>query len=266
MQLRLELQQVLVTGFMIIFFCFIMNRTFFFSQGAAESTSSYILYPIIKIEKFFLDPIARYFSRQSDMATLEKNVEQLQQVNETLQAKIIALESILDFKNGSAQLYEYAQRYTFDEQKLVQVLMRSLDDVGHIFWVDAGSRHGVTLNMIAVYKNSIVGRVIHVDPSMSKIALITDKRSKIAVCTQTTKAVGILQGNNSDTPTLEFVPHYETLKIDDLVLSTGQGLVYPEGFAVGKIQDFFIDDVAYHIQVAPLLDFKTVQYLYLVAI
>jgi rod shape-determining protein MreC len=142
--------------------------------------------------------------------------------------------------------------------------MRSSDDAGQICWVDAGADHGICLNMIAVFKNNIVGRVIHVDPWYSKIALITDKRCKIAVSCVQTKTVGIYEGNNSAMPSLEFVPHYEKLMVGDILMSTGQGLVYPQGFAIGSIVDFKVDDVAYQVKVQPLIDLEQLDFVYLV--
>jgi len=264
MEFELSLKELLIRFFMILLSFFIMNRIFFFSQGAIESTSSYLLYPIIKTEKFFIDPVFQYFKRQSNIVTLQKENENLQESNQRLQAEIIRLESLLDFKNLSADLSDYAVKYDFSSQKLVQILMRSFDDAGHFFWVDSGSNHGIAINMIAVCHNNIVGRVIHVDPLISKIALITDQHSKIAVTSLHTKSAGIVCGHNNFIPTLEFIPHYETVEHNDMVISSGQGLVYPQGFAVGQIADFFIYDTAYHININLLVDLQTIQHLYLV--
>ena len=159
----------------------------------------------------------------------------------------------------------FEKKYDFSQQKLVQILMRSCDDAGHVCFVDAGAQDGIALNMIAIYKNNIVGRVIHVDPWYSKIALITDKRCKISVSCAQTKTVGIFEGNNSAMPSLEFVPHYEKLAVGDILISTGQGLVYPQGFAVGSIVDFIVDDVAYQVKVQPLIDLEQLDFVYLMA-
>jgi rod shape-determining protein MreC len=261
---QLSLKDWLIRFFFVLLCCFMVNRLFFFSPGVAEVTSSYILYPVIKMQKFFTDPVHNYFVRTLDIRQLQEQVDAMQEKNEDLQAQIIALFTTIDFENRSQETRDFAKKYDFSQQKLVQVLMRSFDDAGHVCFVDAGAQHGVNLNMIAVYKNNIVGRVIHVDPWYSQIALITDKRCKIAVSCAQTKTVGIYQGNNSLQPSLEFVPHYEKLMIGDMLMSTGQGLVYPQGFAIGTIEDFAIDDVAYQIKIQPLIDVQQLDYLYLV--
>jgi len=263
---ELGLKDWCVRLFFIFLFCFMINRLFFFSHGMAETSSSYILYPILKVQKFFMDPIAHYFSRKSDIAALHNDIDLLQSTHDNLQARVISLEAILNFEQTSQEIRDYAEKYDFSQQKLVQVLLRLFDDTGHFYWVDAGANKGISCNMIAVYKNNIIGRVIHVDPLYSKIALITDKRCKVTAMCTNTKTVGIYEGNNSFDPTFEFVPHYEVLQLDDLLISTGQGLVYPQGFAVGRIKSFQVQDVAYQVKIQPLIDLQQLDFVYLIAV
>lgn len=260
------LKNWLIYIFFAFLFCFMINRIFFFSPGMAEVSSSYVLYPILKIQKTFTDPVSAYFSKKSDVTILYQEIVTLKTVNEDLQAKIIELESISDLEQRSQEVRDFAEQYNFSDQKLVQILLRSFDDAGHFYWIDAGLNKGISCNMIAIYKNNIIGRVIHVDALYSKVAVVTDKRCKIAVSCANTKVIGIFQGNNNFEPTLEFVPHYETLQADDLVLSSGQGLMYPQGFAVGKIKHFQVQDVAYKIQVEPLVDLEQLDFIYVVAL
>ena len=263
---ELGLKDWCIRIFFMLLFCFMINRLFFFSPGMAEVSSSYLLYPILKFQNFFTEPISRHYAKKSDIAALHQDITLLQNANEDLQAKIIMLETLVNLEQASQEVRDFAQTYDFSQQQLVKVLLRSFDDTGHFYWVDAGSNKGISANMIAIYKNNIIGRVIHVDALYSKIALVTDKHCKIAsVCTQT-KTIGIYEGNNSFAPTLEFVPHYEVLEIDDLIVSTGQGLVYPQGFAIGKIQSFQVQDVAYKIIVQPLVDLQQLDYIYLITV
>ncbi|MBP6869605.1 rod shape-determining protein MreC [Candidatus Babeliales bacterium] len=263
---QVGLKDWLIRLFFLFLFAFMINRLFFFSPGVAEVTTSYLLYPLIKVQKVFTDPIHAHFTKKSDIALLQNDVALLQERNEELQAKIIALESIVDFQVRSEEVRNFEQKYDFSQQKIAQVLMRSFDDVGHFYWVDAGSKQGICVNMIAIYKNNIVGRVIYVDPFYSKIALVTDKRCKIAVSCVRTKTVGIYEGDNNFFGKLEFVPHYQILQQDDLLMSTGQGLVYPQGFAVGSIKNFEVQDVAYKVAVEPLVDLQKIEFIYLVSI
>ncbi len=263
---QIGLQKWCITFFLLIIFAFMVNRLFFFSSGAAETTTSYILYPFLQAQKLCTDPIVAYYNNKHDLAALRNDCQLLQDRNEDLQAQVIALQSTLQFALDSQEVRDYKEKYNYASVKLVQVLMRSFDDVGHFFWINAGSRDGVSCNMIALYKNNIVGRVIHVDPLYSKVALITDKRCKIAATCLQTKVVGIYEGHNNFEPTLEFVPHYESIEIGDTVLATGDGLLYPQGFVIGKVRSFQIHDVAYKVFVEPFIDLAKIEFVYLVGV
>lgn len=68
------------------------------------------------------------------------------------------------------------------------------------------------------------------------MVLITDKHSEVAAYTNITNANGIVKGiNNPDECELIYVNHLLSVSDEDLVLSSGQGLVFPEGFCLGQV-------------------------------
>ena len=264
MILRQELRVWVISFFFVLLSLFMMHRIFFFSEGAIERSSSYLLYPFLKAQKIITDPIHNYLSNRKKHHDIIQKINILEHENELLYSKLIENESIRDFQEQTQEIRDFAQRYHYSHKKLAKILLRSFDDVGHFCWVGAGSKHGIVQNMIAIYKNNIVGRVVQVNPLYSKIIFITDKRCKIAVACSKTKSAGIYHGNDSFFPTLEFIPHYKKLVEEDLVLSTGQGLVFPQGFSVGKIKSFAVDGATYKAIIQPLIDFEQLDYLYLI--
>ncbi|MGZ6254360.1 MAG: rod shape-determining protein MreC, partial [Candidatus Chromulinivorax sp.] len=229
---EVSLKVLMIRLFFVFLVLFMINRLFFFSPGMAEKTTSYILYPFLRLQKICTEPYKSYQAKKNDIVALQKKLHNLEEENNKLTARIVELYGVIDYEHRSEQVRQFEKKYNFAEQKLVQILMRSMDEAGQYIWVDAGADQGIHVNMIAMYQNNIVGRVIHVDSLYSKVALITDKRCKIAVSCAKTKSVGIYEGHNHQEPTLEFVAHYEKLEVGDIVISTGQGLVYPQGFAV----------------------------------
>ena len=263
---QLSLKDWLIRLFFLFLCGFMINRLFFFSPGMVEITSSYILYPALKLQKYMIDPIRHYYQYQADNSHLQESLYRLKNENLDLQARLIALESTIDFQRRSKAAREYEKRYDFSEKILVHILMKSFDQTGHYLWIDGGLQQKIEVNMIAVYKNNIVGRVIHVDQLYSKIALITDKRCKISVECLKTKSLGIYEGNNSFDGSLEFVPHYKTLLLEDTLISTGQGLVYPSGFVVGRIKSFYLDDATYKVVIQPSVDIQNLEFMYLIKV
>ncbi len=50
---------------------------------------------------------------------------------------------------------------------------------------------------------------------------------------------------------------------NDLVISSGQGMVFPRGFGLGRIRYFTADGVNYTTRLSPLLNLKKLDYCYL---
>ncbi|MCF7899852.1 hypothetical protein K9L05_04390, partial [Candidatus Babeliales bacterium] len=86
----------------------------------------------------------------------------------------------------------------------------------------------------------------------SKILLITDKRSKVSVFANNTGAVGISIGKNKiNSFNMGYVSHLSKIENQDLIISSGQGLIFPEGFCLGKIKKFKLDNLSYKIGIEP---------------
>jgi cell shape-determining protein MreC len=56
------------------------------------------------------------------------------------------------------------------------------------------------------------------------------------------------------------VSHLDTLKEGDLVISQGEGLIFPRGFGLGRVKSYELDGVQYHVTIEPLLDVSTLTF------
>ncbi len=181
------------------------------------------------------------------------------------QARVIALASQLAYAQDTEEVRQFAERYETEQAILAQVLVRQLNQEQQSYSIDVGSNRGVTVDMVAVYKNCLLGRVSVVYPTYAKIQLITDSGCKVAAFCGTTQAQGIHEGrNNAYESSLNFVSHLEHVAVGDLVVSSGSGLVFPRGFMLGSIKDAKVDGLYYAITVTPPLDLHTVDYVYLI--
>lgn len=105
--------------------------------------------------------------------------------------------------------------------------------------INRGSAAGIALNMPVVTPSGIVGRVIATSPWTAQIMLITDEKSGVgAVIGQlnASTALGSIRGFG-DNGLLEMlhVPGLEEVKVGDLVMTTGQDGIYPQGLNVGTV-------------------------------
>jgi rod shape-determining protein MreC len=101
--------------------------------------------------------------------------------------------------------------------------------------VDRGARDGVRRNAPVVTADGIVGRVIEVTPTTARVLLIADSRSAVGVLVQRVRDLGVVEGRSVRTLYLKYLSRTSDVQPGDLVVTSGQGGVFPKGLTVGRI-------------------------------
>lgn len=243
--------------------------------SAIETISSSVLYPLLRIQHAIIAPIAEWFEHKVTMHELEDRLTVLQKLNEELCRENNMLKSLYSYDGETKELRDFNKRYALGIGSLVQVLARHFSSKKQFFFVNAGLSNGIKKDMVALYGNNIIGKVIEVYPWYSKVCLITDADCKIAAICQPKCSIGkefkkgtygIHEGiNNAACTKLQYVSHLETVEVGDMIFSSGEGLVFPKGFALGKVDEVSKGDLFYTITVKPLLDLQAMDYCTLIA-
>jgi rod shape-determining protein MreC len=123
------------------------------------------------------------------------------------------------------------------EPPIPMVTARVVSDVRGPFsdarLADAGSAQGVKVGNPAMSEDGVIGRVIGVTPNASRVLLLTDVESRTPVVIDRSNARAILTGDGGPNPRLDFVRGVDPVKEGDVVLTSGDGGLYPRGLPVG---------------------------------
>lgn len=245
----------------------LLTRTVIIAPALVDALGCWLTYPLILIQNRIVEPWRSWQLRRKSVDELSAALKEHQERAELLLAENIALSGKLLHSEQIAELVSFGERYKTEQAVIGQVILKHVGNAGHFFLVDAGAKRGISVDMIAVYNNCLLGRVSEVHPTYCKVTLITDTLSKVPVICVATQVQGIHEGINSLTESrLEFVSHLQELKTGDLILSSGDGLIYPKGFAVGIVRDFKLDSLGlnYIVSVTPLIDFMAIHHCSLV--
>ena len=254
---------------MVIFCVFLGFGSIWISESVqttvryfSDQVAAYMLYP-------FLIMGHQLHHRWSGMLNLMKTHAQLEQERVQAQAecdewksKFIQLQREIDFVDETDELVDFRKRYYPDNALLAQIIMRQISAQKSCFSINAGTDQGVAQDMIVVYKNCLLGRVTHVYSSYAQVTLITDPHSKVSGECATTHAQGIYEGRGGSRAVLNFVSHLETIYEGDLVISSGNGAIFPRGFALGRIHAVMQEGLYHQIEIEPLIDLTTISYCY----
>ncbi len=230
-------------------------------SGILNSASSSILYPFLLLQNKIVTSIKKFFSNSDISADLESLVKHYKKENDYLQSQLIEFYAIKTYAQSIDELREFSERYNFKNYIVSQVLLKNFDSNQHFILIDAGSSKGVKEDMVVINKNCLVGKVSEVNKYYSKVILITDKSCKVAAYCVSNNVKGIHVGqNNLNKSILTFVNHLDDVIKDDLVLSSGEGTIFPRGFALGHISHAHKENFNYFVNIKPILDFSDLEY------
>lgn len=224
---------------------------------------SYTAYPFLILQNAAVYPIKTYFQKKQSIATLQKEVERLRKEKKELLNELIEMHSTVWFFQTTNELIDYKMHHYQSEAQLAQIIYRHISFDEHFYLINRGSHHGVVPDMVAVYKNCLVGRIGRVYPYYSKVILITDKNCKVASHAVKSKVNGISEGIlDKNILKLNYVNHLNTIQHNDIVLSSGEGLIFPKGYGLGTIKKYHIDGLFYDIEIEPFLTWNDLDYCY----
>ncbi len=122
--------------------------------------------------------------------------------------------------------------------------------------IDAGTNDEVQNGMAVVNERGLVGRIVGVGHSSSRLMLLTDFNSRVPVIVEGSRDRAILEGDNGGMPNLRFLPLNPNFAIGDRVLTSGDGGLLPRGLMIGEIASVR-EGIA---EVAPYVDWSRLDY------
>jgi rod shape-determining protein MreC len=133
--------------------------------------------------------------------------------------------------------------------------------------INRGANDGITENMpVIAYQGgqkAVVGKVIEVRGSMSRVAPIISPEISVGVKLQESRFPGLLSGyaSNSNLCKLDYLSRAATVRFGDMVITSSEGGVFPAGILVGKvIKSSLLESSSYQRAVVmPFIDYNLIE-------
>jgi rod shape-determining protein MreC len=255
-------------------FLLILHETGYLAP--VESVFSYVLDPFQRMLSSVTEGVGSIFQSVREARELRVEVVELQREVDELTVENVRLqESKAEVEQLRAML-NFVSEYPISGYVGADVIGREACDVfpcGVVVGVDpnpylryvtinVGSQHGVEFGDPVVSGGAkLVGRVAEVRPRTSKVQLLIDTDSSVAILLQTSRSTGLVVGQPDGALRIEYIPQDETIEVDDIVLTSGLGGVMPKGLVVGQISEVDKKDYELHQAaiVRPAVDFRRLE-------
>lgn len=123
--------------------------------------------------------------------------------------------------------------------------------------INKGSRDGIRPGAGVITPSGVVGKIISVGFSFSKVLLITDVNSAVDAVVARTRSRGILEGAGENQAVLSYVLKSEQLMPGDSIITSGMNSIYPKGITLGTISAVSAERSGFfqRVEVLPAVDF-----------
>ena len=197
--------------------------------------------------------LVRYFEIYASL--LEENKE----LKRDLQNMTGWKEKALQLEQKNAQLR--ALNNVKLSEDLIWVTGEMMADSGSPFYqsgvINIGLKDGIKNGSAAVDGLGLVGRISGVGQKVARVLFLTDISSAIPIKIKRSNQKGLMIGDNSPWPLLEFVEEKGLINIGDRVFTSGDGNVFPSDILIGTI----LIDNKKKLRVKPVANFESLEFL-----
>jgi rod shape-determining protein MreC len=226
-------------AFFVIVLALVAAALIFLSLGGyLDFAEGLVLRPLAGIQGWLsarFAAIRDLVTSPRDVASLRARIAELEAENALLEQEIIALQEQVTETDILAALLDFARTQPESRYLAGSVIGRDVSPFLRSIWIGVGSDDGVARGMPVVTNQGLVGRIMEVFATVSRVQLITDPQSAVNVRLQDSRADGVLVAELSGELHIEMISQEETVSLDELVLTSGLGGNYPPDIPVGQV-------------------------------
>ncbi len=211
-----------------------------------------------KVLEVSISGVGKFFSQKSKINFLEEELEDYK-------SKEISL-NILKFENKN--LKELLDDYLLlDNLSYAKIIIDTKSPYLKSFIINKGSKDGVEKGMVVLDKNYLVGKIIEVNFSTSRVLLLSDINSNIPITIEPGNLQAIATGLGNEFGQINFLKkiHYDKIKDGSFIYSSGTGGLIKSGIPIGKIIEFENNEELDMIKIEFFSDFSQLKYVSVVS-
>jgi rod shape-determining protein MreC len=149
------------------------------------------------------------------------------------------LQKLLVIKEENSQLRQLLLTSSKAKMRAMaaQILAVDTSSSRQLIVLNKGKRDGVYVGQPVLDAKGVMGQIIDIGSMTSTVLLISDAKSAVPVKNNRTGERAILIGtNNMSRLSLINLPKTSAISKDDLLVTSGLGRLYPEGYPVGRVE------------------------------
>lgn len=261
------LMKICVMSLAVILFCGVFAVMGWGSL--LHKVGSSIIYPFQWTFGKIGDACTGFVHYFSDVDELQDELDALKAENESLRAELADAQILMD---EHTWLYAYlSMKYEHEDYAMCSAAViatdTTLDSGGYMtgMTLNKGSAHGIERGMPVVGVQGLIGMVTEVSLNHCFVQTVLNTSSSVGALVTSTGDTGLLEGDFSclydGQATLRYLPEDAGVAVGDMVVTSGEGSVYPYGIPIGRVSSLSVNAYSRTLEasVTPLCDFSNIK-------
>ena len=201
-----------------------------------RSTLATTITPVLYIASVPTSLYGWFTDTVASRAELQRENEQLKHEQFSYRTQLQRL-TALEAENARLRGLLSSARKTRGKRMIAEVINVDLEATEQQVLINKGSNDGVYVGQAVLDAFGVLGQVTEVAASTARVLLLTDSRHAIPVRVERTGFNAIAEGTGAmNRLRLNFVPNTTDIREGDLLVSSGLGERFPDGYPVGQIE------------------------------
>lgn len=154
-----------------------------------------------------------------------------------LQERLVELESQ---NQKLKELLDYSKA-TKKQGIVAPIVGRSADHWWQQVTLGRGSKDGIKIDSIVMGPGGLVGRIVSVTPSTSRVLLISDATSRVGAVVSRSRSMGFIRGQGANRAVLQFFDKVPDVRRGDAVSTSPVSQLFPSGLPLGRVESVNLD-------------------------
>lgn len=249
---------------LIVFCCIGIFLGFFrgFQTDAAGSIIDLFFSPMQRGVNTIGGTASSIATGRADIATLESEVEELENQNAMLASQLSIMENNQADYDDLLSLMELEEKYPNYDMTGARIIAKDPGNWYSSFTINKGSLNGIRKDMNVIAEEGLVGIVTRVSPNSAVVRSIIDDTSSVSGMISKNYDICIVNGDLTQTDSgllsVEMISADSAVVNGDEIVTSYISDKYLPGIRIGYISDVQMDktEMSYNASLTPVVDFQ----------
>lgn len=189
------------------------------------------------VQQVALSPLELYQEvsvRTESMIHLDEENHLLQQELRRVRPQLERLEELAQENQRLRRLLQMKPDPIF-KTKVARVVGGTASPFVRTFILNTGESDGLRLDAPVMGAEGLMGRVMQTGRNTAMVLSLLDINSRVPVLVQRSRVQAVAAGLNDREISLEYVPKGADIYVDDLIVTSGIGGIFPKGLVIGRV-------------------------------